>query len=99
MQVQGSRMIRRPLVLALALGLLPAAASAEDLLQTYEQARQSDPTLAQAESNRLATKEDRIQARARLLPTLTGEASFTRSRTESESGGGSSDPTDPNAPV
>ncbi|MBN7134829.1 hypothetical protein A7A76_01015 [Lysobacter enzymogenes] len=92
-------MIRRPLVLALALGLLPAAASAEDLLQTYEQARQSDPTLAQAESNRLATKEDRIQARARLLPSLTGEASFTRSRTESESGGGSSDPTDPNAPV
>lgn len=91
-------MIRRPLVLALALGLLPAAASAEDLLQTYEQARQSDPTLAQAESNRLATKENRIQARARLLPSLSGEARLTRQRNESEASG-FSDPSDPTAPV
>jgi len=91
-------MIRRPLVLALALGLLPAAASAEDLLQTYEQARQSDPTLAQAESNRLATKENRVQARARLLPSLSGEARLTRSRNESEASG-FSDPSDPTAPA
>ncbi|WP_255322943.1 TolC family outer membrane protein [Lysobacter sp. K5869] len=94
------RTIRRPLVLALALGLLPAAASAEDLLQTYEQARQSDPTLAQAESTRLATKEDRVQARARLLPSLTGEARFSRTRTDSKYAGGSGndDPNDPNGP-
>ncbi|QQP95623.1 TolC family outer membrane protein [Lysobacter enzymogenes] len=91
-------MIRRPLVLALVLGLLPAAASAEDLLQTYEQARQSDPTLAQAESNRLATKENRVQARARLLPSLSGEARLTRSRNESEASG-ARDPSDPTAPV
>ncbi|ROU04553.1 TolC family outer membrane protein [Lysobacter enzymogenes] len=90
-------MIRRPLVLALVLGLLPAAASAEDLLQTYEQARQSDPSLSQAESNRLATKEGRVQARARLLPSLTGDARLTRSRNDSEASG-FNDPTDPSSP-
>lgn len=91
-------MIRRPLVLALALGLLPAAASAEDLLQTYEQARQSDPTLAQAESNRLATKEDRVQARARLLPSLTGQAQFTRNRSDSRYNGSTGGDDDPSLP-
>ncbi|WP_408950944.1 TolC family outer membrane protein [Lysobacter sp. Hz 25] len=88
-------MTRRPLVLALALSLLPAVASAEDLLQTYELARQGDPQLSAAESNRLATKEDRIQARAALLPSLSGTARLSRSRTTSEGGSGSSDPTDP----
>ena len=49
-------MIRRPLALALALALLPAAgAHAEDLMQTYELARAGDPQLAIAESNRLIT--------------------------------------------
>ena len=47
-------MIRRPLVLALALALLPSAgAQAEDLMQAYELARAGDPQLAIAESNRL----------------------------------------------
>ena len=61
-------MIRRPIVLALALALLPAAASAEDLLQTYELARSSDPQLSAAESGRLATKEGAVQTRAAMLP-------------------------------
>ena len=86
-------MIRRPLVLALALALLPAVASAEDLLQTYELARQGDPVLSAAQSNRLVSEEDRIQARARLLPSLTGEASLRRSRNDSETSGGIIDPT------
>src|SRR3546814_745827 len=44
------RMSRRPLALALALAvLLPASASAEDLLQTYELARTGDPQLAAAD--------------------------------------------------
>lgn len=85
----GSRTIRRPLVLALALSLLPTLASAEDLLQTYELARQGDPQLSAAEANRLATKEDRIQARAALLPSLSGNVRLTRSRTTSDGNNGS----------
>ena len=54
-------MIRRTLVLALALAL-PAAAGATDLMQTYEMARNGDPQLAAAESNRLAQKEGAVQA-------------------------------------
>ena len=76
-------MIRRPIVLALALALLPAAASAEDLLQTYELARSSDPQLSAAESGRLATKEGAVQTRAAMLPQINGSASFTRNRSYS----------------
>ena len=36
----------RPLALALSIALLPAAAQAEDLIQTYQLARGSDPQLA-----------------------------------------------------
>lgn len=91
-------MIRRPLVLALALTLLPAAASAEDLLQTYEAARLGDPVLSQAESSRLDTLENRIQARAQLLPSLSGEARLSRSRTFTKSNGLNSNPTQPSLP-
>jgi len=73
--------MRRPLVLALAVALLPiAGAHAEDLLQTYQLARTGDPQLASAESGRLATKEGAVQARALLLPQLDGTATLTRSR-------------------
>jgi outer membrane protein len=73
--------MRRPLVLALAVALLPAAgAHAEDLLQTYQLARTGDPQLAAAESTRLATKEGAVQARALLLPQLDGTATLNRSR-------------------
>ncbi len=71
-------MIRRSLVLALALAL-PSAASAADLLQTYELARNGDPQLSIAESSRLSQKEGAVQARAALLPQLDGNASFSRS--------------------
>ncbi len=73
-------MIRRPLVLALALALLPAVASAEDLLQTYELARTGDPVLSAAEANRLAVREGSVQARAALLPQINGQATLTRTR-------------------
>ena len=72
-------MIRRPLALALLLALVPAAASAEDLLQTYELARSSDPQLAISESNRDISREGRVQARAALLPQVSGSASLNRS--------------------
>ncbi|MDQ3056767.1 MAG: TolC family outer membrane protein [Pseudomonadota bacterium] len=80
-------MRRRPLVFALALALLPTSAFAEDLLQTYELARNSDPQLSAAESQRLATREGAVQARAAMLPQISGDASINRSRSTSPSGG------------
>jgi outer membrane protein len=87
-------MSRRPLVLALALAL-PAfatidAASATDLMQTYELARAGDPQLAAAESGRLAQKEGAVQARANLLPQVNGSASLSRSRNDLDGVPGSS---------
>jgi outer membrane protein len=75
-------MIRHALALALAAALLPASAGAADLLQTYEMARNGDPQLAISESNALYTKENQVQARAALLPQLSGDASISRRRTE-----------------
>ncbi len=75
-------MIRRPLVLALVLAVLPSAAFAEDLLQTYELARSNDAQFSAAESTRLATKEGAVQARSALLPQINGSASINRSRSD-----------------
>ncbi|NZA26957.1 TolC family outer membrane protein [Luteimonas sp. SJ-92] len=71
-------MLRRPLALALTLALLPTAAFAEDLLQTYELARLGDPQLSISESNRDIAREGRVQARAQLLPSINGNASLSR---------------------
>lgn len=76
-------MSRRPLVLALALAMSPFMAHAEDLLQTYELARAGDPQFAAAESQRLVTKEGSVQARSQLLPQINGQASYTRSDSDS----------------
>lgn len=82
-------MIRRSLALALAVALSPLVANAADLLQVYEMARNGDPQLASAESNRLYTKEGQVQARAALLPSLGGTASLNRTRTSLEGVSGS----------
>lgn len=80
-------MSRRPLVLALALALpfsaAISAANATDLMETYELARAGDPQLAAAESGRLAQKEGAVQARAAMLPQLNGQASYSRSKSDS----------------
>ncbi|GAB1597047.1 TolC family outer membrane protein [Lysobacter claricitrinus] len=86
-------MIRRPLVLALVIALAPAAASAEDLLQVYALARDSDPQLAASQSGRLATREGEVQARAALLPQINGSASLDKSRSEGPSSQTQFDPT------
>lgn len=89
-------MIRfRPMTLAVlvALGAAPAAGAA-DLLQAYELARQSDPQLANAESTRLANREQYPQARAALLPQINGTASLTRSDGDSTSFGTQPNPDD-----
>ena len=77
-------MIRRSLALALAAALASGSAQATDLLETYEMARNGDPQLAIAESSTLYDKEGEVQARAALLPQVTGDASLRRSRTEYE---------------
>jgi outer membrane protein len=87
-------MTRRSLALALAAALATGpfaggTAQAADLLQTYEMARNGDPQLAIAESNTLYDKEGAVQARAALLPQLSGDATLRRSRTEYEGVGGS----------
>lgn len=78
-------MLRQPLALALALALLPAAAHADDLLQSYNHARNSDPQFAAAESRQLVTREGAVQARAVLLPQIDGSATLRRSKSDGPS--------------
>ena len=73
-------MIRQPLAIALAVALLPFTASATDLLQTYELARAGDAQFSAAEANRLSTREGAVQARAAMLPQISGDATLRRSR-------------------
>lgn len=82
----------RPLALALSIALLPAAAQAEDLLQTYQLARGSDPQLAAAEAGQRATAEGEVQTRAQMLPQINGSVSADRSRSTSKSGDAQYDP-------
>jgi outer membrane protein len=69
----------RPLCLALLLSGVAGTASAADLLQAYELARQSDPQLAAADAQRLAQGEGTVQARSALLPRVTGRLGLTDS--------------------
>ncbi len=85
--------MRATIAVLLALGAAPAAGAA-DLLQAYELARQSDPQLANAESTRLANREQSPQARAALLPQVNGTASLQRSDSDSSGGGETIDPAD-----
>lgn len=78
-------MIRHPLVLALAVALLPSVASAADLMQVYQLARENDPQFSQTEAQARATREGAVQARAQMLPQINGDASYTRSRSEGPS--------------
>lgn len=81
-------MTRRPIAIALALLLLPIGAQAEDLLQSYELARSSDPQLAAAESIRLITREGEVQSRAAFLPLIGGSVGANYSDTTSQLGSG-----------
>ena len=79
-------MRRLPLALALAFAALPASVQAQDLLQAYEMARTGDPTLSISESQRDIVREGRVQARAQLLPSLSGSASINRDYVAGTSG-------------
>ncbi len=65
-----------PLALLLAIGA--NAVHADDLIQIYQEARASDPTLFGAEATKLATDEFVDQARSALLPQIAASLDFTR---------------------
>lgn len=72
-----------PLALALLLTGISTQSHATDLLQAYELARQSDPQLSAAESQKDAQGEGVVQSRSALLPQLTGDMSYSRSDSDS----------------
>lgn len=67
-------------LLALVLVVAPAVAGAEDLLQVYARARDSDPVLAAAEAARGAAQEGVAQARAPLLPQWSLAGSYRQTQ-------------------
>ena len=61
-----------PLKLSMIIAIaLTSIASATSLLDVYDQAAQSDPTIRAAEANRLASREARPQAFAAFLPNIS----------------------------
>ncbi len=64
------------LCVAIVLAIACAPATAVDLAEVYEMARASDPQLAAAEANMMAAGEGIVQARAALLPNLSGRATL-----------------------
>ncbi|MGB0722384.1 MAG: TolC family outer membrane protein [Gammaproteobacteria bacterium] len=74
-----------PTAYALGLALLtafPTAFGAQNLLTTYEQAAASDPELRAAQASLQATRQNRPQARAALLPQISGSANITHNDTD-----------------
>ncbi|MFO1493718.1 MAG: TolC family outer membrane protein [Lysobacterales bacterium] len=67
---------RLSLALIAALAAASTCVQAADLAEIYEMARASDPQLAAAESAMLASGEGVVQARATLLPSLSGTATL-----------------------
>lgn len=75
--MSNTRMSARTLSLAIALTLGTLAnAPAATLLEVYDQAAQSDPTIRAAEATRLASREARPQAIASFLPTISANWSW-----------------------
>lgn len=79
-------MRRSSLTLAIAIAFAPGFAHADDLLQAYNLARNSDPTFAGAEANNRAVKENAVQARAAMLPQISGSVTGSASSSKSDSG-------------
>ena len=73
----------RPLCFAVLLAGLSAQASAADLLQAYDLARQSDPQFSASEAQKTAQAEGIVQSRSALLPQISADASFNRNLSSS----------------
>jgi outer membrane protein len=67
----------RKFSIALCISLLTCSTVlAEDLVETYAKAQRNDPAIREAEANKMATLEQRPQARASLLPQLDLNSSW-----------------------
>jgi outer membrane protein len=55
----------------------PDSVMADTLMQVYTRALNSDPSLREAEANRLAVMESKPQARSALLPQINGTAGYS----------------------
>ena len=86
----------RALPFLLTLFAIAPGAGAEDLIGIYDLAVKSDPTLREAEQTLFATREDKPQARALLLPNfgLSGNVQYTDIHTQGNSVVGSFDRSD-----
>jgi outer membrane protein len=71
-QIPAHRIKLSLIAAALIVAGMPMLGHAEDLTQIYGLARQADPTLAGADANKGATQEGVPQARAALLPQISG---------------------------
>lgn len=71
-----------PAILMLATGLPVVPATADSLLQVYEKAVRSDPTIREAEANQLAAREGKPIARGSLLPQISGTAGWQYARSD-----------------
>jgi len=70
------------LLALIATGCLSVSARADSLLEIYQQALQSDPSIHEAESLRLAAMEAAPQARGLLFPQIDASASLQTSESE-----------------
>ncbi|MEM7433326.1 MAG: TolC family outer membrane protein [Pseudomonadota bacterium] len=77
----------KSLLVCLGLLSLSGTASAESLLEIYQQALQSDPQIHEAEARRLAALEAEPQARGVLLPQLSVSGDYTISESTGTSVG------------
>lgn len=68
-----------PLAVATALIFASTTSYATDLMQSYTEARQSDPVLAISESQNAISKEGVIQSRSALLPQINGNLGMNQS--------------------
>lgn len=62
--------------------LVPASGQAASLLEVYQQALQSDPTIHEAEARRLAALEAEPQARGLYLPQIEFTGSWTKNTSD-----------------
>ena len=70
------------LTLATTLALASTTSFATDLMQSYTEARQSDPVLAISESQNAISKEGVIQSRSALLPQINGSVGWNKNDSE-----------------
>ncbi|MBV7300385.1 outer membrane channel protein TolC [Enterovibrio paralichthyis] len=73
-----------PLFIGVALGTAAPLATADDLIQVYEQAKQSDPQLLQAAATRDAAFASVGTTRGTLLPQINLSAGYNLSRNSNE---------------